>query len=92
MDENSYATKCECASLQLSKSIVELAGIKSDDIGKSFKNFKQTKFENINRAKENAIQYVKDFKDIEKKRFNSICFVGVMEGNEKKGVGTGKTH
>ena len=79
-------------SLQLSKNIVELAGIKSDDTGKSFKNFKQTKFDNINRAKENAIQYVKDFKDIEKKRFNSICFVGVMEGAEKKGVGTGKTH
>ena len=92
IDHNDFATKCECVSLQLSKNIVELAGIKSDDTGKSFKNFKQTKFDNINRAKENAIQYVKDFKDIEKKRFNSICFVGVMEGAEKKGVGTGKTH
>ena len=54
LDDKCYATKCECVSLQLSKSIVELAGIKSDDIGKSFKNFKQTKFDNINRAKENG--------------------------------------
>lgn len=92
LDENAFATKCECVSLQLSKNIVELAGIKSDDTGKSFKNFKQTKFENINKAKENAIQYVKDFKDIEKKRFNSICFIGVVDNGEKKGVGTGKTH
>lgn len=92
IDENNYALKCECVALNISKNIVELAGINKEDEAKTFKNFEKSKFDNINFAKENAIEYVKKFKEIEKNRFNSICFLGIIENGEKKGVGTGKTH
>jgi len=92
LDEKGYANKCECVSLQMAKNIISLAGINSEDGGKTFKNFKTTEFENINNAKENAMQYVKEFSKIEKNRFNSICLVGLVDNGEKKGVGTGKTH
>lgn len=92
MDENNYAIKCECVAKNLSQSIVELAGINLEDGAKSFKNFKKSTFANINFAKENASLYVTEFKNHEKKRYNSICFIGVVENGEKKGVGTGKTH
>lgn len=92
LDENGYANRCECVALNISKNIVELAGINKEDEAKTFKNFHKSKFDNINFAKENAIEYVKKFKEIEKNRFNSICLVGLMKNGEKKGVGTGKTH
>lgn len=38
------------------------------------------------------MQYYKEFESIENLRNNSIAFVGLMAGNKKLGVGTGKTH
>ena len=92
LDENNNATRCKCAELKAARAILINSGIKEGDRQKTFSNFKHSNFVNINKAKENAMQYYKEFESIENLRNNSIAFVGLMAGNKKLGVGTGKTH
>jgi DNA replication protein DnaC len=92
LNDDGYAEKCECVAMNISRNIVELAGINHEDKAKTFKNFEKSQIENINNAKANAIEYVKKFKTICNDRHNSICLLGKIESGEKKGVGTGKTH
>lgn len=85
-------TRCQCDQLARARKILENSGVSTADSDKTFTSFKHRGIESIDDAKENAMQYFKEFEPIEKERQNSIAFLGKMEGCTKHGVGTGKTH
>ena len=77
------ARVCECAEKKRYKRILEHSGIAEQFQKIGFREFKTiTKFQE--EAKKIAIDYVKNFEEIEKERNNSIAFLG--------NCGSGKTH
>lgn len=77
------ARQCECAEKKRYKRILEHSGIAKQFQKIGFKEF-QTNTEFQKEAKKIAIDYVKNFNDIETARNNSIGFLG--------NCGSGKTH
>lgn len=74
---------CECEEQKRYQRMLEKSGISKNFQKIGFKEFKtETTFQNI--AKAIAVDYVKNFKDIEEARNNSIAFLG--------NCGAGKTH
>lgn len=77
------AKVCECAERKRYKRILEHSGMAEQFQKIGFKEFQiVTKFQD--EAKRMAIDYVKNFEEIEKERNNSIAFLG--------NCGSGKTH
>lgn len=74
---------CECEERKRYQKILEKSGISKNFQKIGFKEF-ETKTEWQKIAKTMAIEYLKNFKDIENKRQNSIAFLG--------NCGAGKTH
>lgn len=81
--ETQTAKVCECAERKRYKRILEHSGIAEQFQKVGFKEFKiSTKFQE--EAKKMAVDYVKNFEQIESERNNSIAFLG--------NCGSGKTH
>ena len=74
---------CECEERKKYQRILEKSGISENFKKIGFKEF-ETKTEWQKKAKSEAVDYVKNFGDIEKSRNNSIAFLG--------NCGAGKTH
>ncbi len=74
---------CECEERKIYERILEKSGISEQFRKKGFKEF-ETKTEFQKTAKTIAIDFVKNFKDIENTRNSSIAFLG--------NCGAGKTH
>lgn len=77
------ARKCNCLERKIYQQILEKSGISEQFKKIGFKGF-ETKIQWQKEAKSTAINYVREFENIEKERSNSIAFLG--------NCGTGKTH
>lgn len=75
------ACRCECFALQKA---MKRSGISAEFQKKTFDNFKTRSNPQLSNAKSKAMQYVKNFAQLEHERYNSIMFCGQ--------VGAGKTH
>lgn len=74
---------CECQEKLRYQKMLQTSGISEQFLRIGFKEFEtKTEFQKVAKAK--AIDYVKNFEQIEKERSNSIAFLG--------NCGTGKTH
>lgn len=74
---------CECQEKVRYQKMLHASGISEQFLRIGFKEFEtKTEFQKV--AKAQAIDYVKNFEQVEKKRNNSIAFLG--------NCGTGKTH
>ena len=82
--EDGVANVCECKALRDAEDILRKSGISEEFRNKRFKNFNYSKDEQIFKAYKSATEYVKNFRDKEKCRNNSIMLTGQ--------VGSGKTH
>lgn len=83
-DKSTNSVKiCECEERKRYERILKTSGISEQFRRIGFKEF-ETRTEFQKEAKEKAIDYVKNFKEIEKERNNSIAFLG--------NCGSGKTH
>ncbi|MDO4301810.1 MAG: ATP-binding protein [Clostridia bacterium] len=76
--------ECSCQAVKQSKQLMEQSGISREFNSKGFKNFDTKNIPQLIIAKRKAINYFKEFKDVEQTRNNSIMFCGQ--------VGSGKTH
>lgn len=78
------ARRCECFTIQRERNMMKLSGISAEFQKKTFDNFKTRSNPQLSNAKGKAMQYVKNFVEMEHERYNSIMFCGQ--------VGSGKTH
>lgn len=83
-DGYEYAKVCECQELIRTRVLIEMSEIGKEYQNKRFDNFHVGDNRILNKAKEQAIKYVKTFGEEENERHNSILFYGQ--------VGAGKTH
>lgn len=78
------AVRCECFAIRKAKDMMKRSGISAEFQKKTFDNFKTKMNPQLSNAKNKAMQYVKNFAQMESARYNSIMFCGQ--------VGAGKTH
>ena len=78
------AIPCECRALRQAEEILKKSGISEEFRNKRFNNFNYTIENQVYEAYKEAYMYAKNFKSLEKERYNSIMFMGQ--------VGSGKTH
>lgn len=78
------ACRCECVAIRQARDMMKRSGISSEFQKKTFDNFKTRSNSQLSNAKSKAMQYVKNFAQMEHGRHNSIMFCGQ--------VGAGKTH
>ncbi len=85
-DELGYevARRCECFAIRKARNMMKRSGISVEFQKKTFDNFKTRSNPQLSNAKSKAMQYVKNFAQMEHERHNSIMFCGQ--------VGAGKTH
>lgn len=85
-DELGYevACRCECFEIRRARDMMKRSGISAEFQKKTFDNFKTGNNPQLSNAKVKAMQYVKNFAQMEHGRYNSIIFCGQ--------VGAGKTH
>lgn len=83
--ENNVGRDCECRELRIYEEILENSGISTAFKNKTFGNYNiEGKAKTIINAKEAAMDYVRNYKQISTERNHSIAFLGQ--------VGAGKTH
>lgn len=78
------ACRCECFAIRQAEKMMKRSGISAEFQKKTFDNFKTRNNPQLSNAKVKAMQYVKNFAQMEHGRYNSIMFCGQ--------VGAGKTH
>lgn len=85
-DEFGYevACDCECIAIRNARDMMKRSGISAEFQKNSFNNFRTRNDPQLSNAKNKAMQYVRNFAQMEHKRYNSIMFCGQ--------VGAGKTH
>ena len=71
-----YAKECTCREKAISKKLMISSGISEDDAQKGFKGFNTFNEPLLENAKNTAISYFQNFKDIEDKRINSMMLCG----------------
>lgn len=76
--------RCDCFAIRQARKKMMHSGISSEFQKKTFDNFYTKNNAQLTKAKTKAIQYVKNFRQTEHDRYNSIMFCGQ--------VGAGKTH
>lgn len=76
--------RCECFAIRQAKRMMKRSGISGEFQKKTFDNFNIRGNAQLSNAKTKAMQYVKNFRQTEHDRYNSIMFCGQ--------VGAGKTH
>lgn len=86
IDEDGYEInyRCECYAVKQARKRMEISGISVEFQKKTFDNFITRNNQDLSNAKTKAMQYVRDFEQIEHDRYNSIMFCGQP--------GSGKTH
>lgn len=91
--ENNSATPCVCRETKRYKEMLKSSGISNNFLSIGFKEFEtEGMHETVVKAKESAILYYQNFKEIKNTRRNSITFLSKKIGNQKTGIGAGKTH
>lgn len=83
-DKQDVAVECECYAIRRANELLINSGISEEFRRKTFNNFNPYGNPQLANAKENAVRYVRSFKQTENDRYNSIMFSGQ--------VGAGKTH
>ena len=78
------ARRCECFAIRREKEFLRKSGISAEFQKKTFDDFMTNGSPQLSNAKAKAMQYVKNFRDTEHGRYNSIMFYGQS--------GAGKTH
>jgi len=88
---SSLFTRCDCANMKEVMQAIKNSEISEDDLKKGFKDFKRDDVHStVEEAWRSSRRYVKNFKDIECTKQNSILFCNT--GRDKSCVGSGKTH
>ncbi|NLY46830.1 MAG: ATP-binding protein [Tissierella sp.] len=91
--ENNSAKECVCRETKRYKEILKSSGISNNFLSIGFKEFEtERKHHTVVKAKESAILYYQNFKEIKNTRRNSITFLSKKVENHKTGIGAGKTH
>lgn len=80
----SHSKRCDCWAIREAKRITENSGISTEFQGKGFNDYDTKGNEQLEHAKNKAIEYFRQFQKVEHTRRNSIMFCGQ--------VGSGKTH
>ena len=77
-DDKGYeiAKPCECREKVISKKLMTSSGISEEDSKKGFKGFETFGESALETAKNTAISYVQNFKNIETERINSVMLCG----------------
>lgn len=83
-DGDEIACRCECVAVRKARNMMKQSGISDEFQKKTFDNFKTRSNQQLSNAKSKAMQYVKNFAQMEHERYNSIMICGQ--------VGAGKTH
>ena len=71
-----YARDCECRERVISQNLMRFSGISEEDTQKGFKGFETFNEPLLENAKKTCISYFQKFKDMEKKRINSVMLCG----------------
>ncbi len=79
-----YVKDCECALMEKTMRLMRLSGLSEEFLQKDFSDYDTRGNEQLKNAKDKAMLYCENFKEIESTRYNSILFAGQ--------VGSGKTH